>query len=98
MDREAHPSAGTLAGPAVRSLTTSGVRNLAAGSVELGPGLTLVWGPNGAGKSSVLEALCLALTGQSSRTARQREAIAFGSELARAEAIVESEGRDHEFL
>jgi DNA replication and repair protein RecF len=82
----------------VRSLTTSGVRNLAPARVDLGARLTLAWGPNGAGKSSLLEALCLALTGQSPRTPRQREAIAFGGDLARAEAEAELDGHGHEFL
>jgi DNA replication and repair protein RecF len=99
MDEEAGPPAPRVGAPrSVRSLTTSGVRNLVPATVELGSALTLVWGPNGAGKSSLLEALCLALSGRSPRTARQREAIAFGVRLARAEAVVEADGRRHDFL
>jgi DNA replication and repair protein RecF len=74
------------AAPAVRSLATAGLRNLTDATHPLAPRLTLVHGPNGAGKSSLLEGLCLALTARSPRTARQREAIAFGAPLARAEA------------
>jgi DNA replication and repair protein RecF len=73
------------AATAVRSLATAGLRNLADATHPLAPRLTLVHGPNGAGKSSLLEGLCLALTARSPRTARQREAIAFGAPLARAE-------------
>jgi len=74
--------------PAVRSLATAGLRNLADATHPLASRLTLVHGPNGAGKSSLLEGLCLALTARSPRTARQREAIAFGAPLARAEAEI----------
>ncbi len=61
-------------------------RNLADQEVELGGGLTILHGPNGAGKTHLLEALFFALTGRSCRTRREREAIAYGAELARVEA------------
>jgi len=63
-------------------------RNLADAAVELDPGLTILHGPNGAGKTNLLEAVFFALTGRSCRTRREREAIRFGSELARVEALV----------
>ncbi|MEO7197700.1 MAG: DNA replication and repair protein RecF, partial [Solirubrobacterales bacterium] len=64
-------------------------RNLADREVGLGAGLTVLHGPNGAGKTNLLEALFFALTGRSCRTRREREAIAFGAELARVEAALE---------
>jgi DNA replication and repair protein RecF len=79
-------------------LRVLGFRNLAATDLELGAGITLLWGPNGAGKTNVLEALCLALTGRSCRTRREREVIGFGEELARAETEVRDGGDSHRFL
>jgi DNA replication and repair protein RecF len=87
MEAGAKPT-GSPPAPVVEGLAPSGLRNLAAASFDLGSRLTLIHGPNGAGKSSLLEGVCLALTGRSPRTARQREAIAFGADLARAEATV----------
>lgn len=66
-------------------------RNLADQAVEFGPGLTVLHGPNGAGKTNLLEATFFALTGRSCRTRREREAIRFGSDLARVEARIEPE-------
>lgn len=66
-------------------------RNLADREVELGPGLTILHGPNGAGKTNLLEAVFFSLTGRSCRTRREREAIAFGADLARVEAFLEPE-------
>ncbi len=75
-------------------LQTLGFRNLAAGRLGLGEGVTLLWGPNGAGKTNVLEAICLALSGRSCRTRNERETIAFGEPLARIEAEVMDGGGD----
>ena len=66
-------------------------RNLADAPIGLAPGLTVVHGPNGAGKTNLLEATYFALTGRSCRTSREREAIAFGADLARVEARLEGE-------
>ena len=60
--------------------------------------MTLLHGPNGAGKTNVLEALYMALTGRSCRTRAERETIAFGEPLARAEAVIEHAGERREFL
>jgi DNA replication and repair protein RecF len=81
----------------VESVRVLGFRNLAACEVALAPGLNLLWGPNGAGKTNVLEATYMALAGRSCRTRDDREAIAFGESLARAEAVV-ADGRQREFL
>ena len=82
----------------VRALQTLGFRNLAAGRLRFGEGITLLWGPNGAGKTNVLEAVCLALTGRSTRTRNEREAIGFGEPLTRVEAEVADGADSHAFL
>jgi DNA replication and repair protein RecF len=82
----------------VTALQTLGFRNLAAGRLRFGEGITLLWGPNGAGKTNVLEAVCLALTGRSTRTRNEREAIAFGEPLTRVEAGVADGSDSHAFL
>ena len=81
----------------VAALETLGFRNLARGRLDLGEGITLLWGPNGAGKTNVLEAICLALTGRSSRTRNEREAIAFGQQLTRIAAEVTDGDQTHAF-
>jgi DNA replication and repair protein RecF len=82
----------------VESVGVLGFRNLVACEVELGPGLNLLWGPNGAGKTNLLEATYTALAGRSCRTRDDRETIAFGEPLARAEATVSAPGYRHRFL
>ncbi len=76
-------------------LSTRAFRNLADAEIGLGAGLTVIAGPNGAGKTNALEALYFALTGRSCRTRREREMIAFGAPLCRAEAsLVPEPGED----
>jgi DNA replication and repair protein RecF len=82
----------------VESVGVLGFRNLAACEVELGPGLNLLWGANGAGKTNLLEATYAALAGRSCRTRDDRETIAFGESLARAEATVSADGLRRRFL
>ena len=82
----------------VTAVRTLGFRNLAPAELRLGEGITLLWGPNGAGKSNALEALCLALSGRSCRTRNEREAIAFGEQLARIEVEVADGGETRGFL
>jgi DNA replication and repair protein RecF len=82
----------------VESLTTLGFRNLGAAELGLAAGVTLLHGPNGAGKTNLLEALYLALAGRSCRTRSEREMVAFGAPLARAEAVVEDDGERRRFL
>jgi DNA replication and repair protein RecF len=72
----------------VESIATLGFRNLDPATLKLEPGLTLLWGANGAGKTNLLEALCFALAGRSPRTRSDRDLIAFGAPLARAEAVI----------
>jgi DNA replication and repair protein RecF len=82
----------------VAALETLCFRNLTPGRLDLGEGITLLWGPNGAGKTNVLEAICLALSGRSSRTRNEREVIAFGQQLTRIEAEVTDDCETHAFL
>ncbi|HXF00706.1 MAG TPA: DNA replication and repair protein RecF [Solirubrobacterales bacterium] len=82
----------------VAALQTLGFRNLAPSRLELGAEITLLWGANGAGKTNLLEGICLALSGRSSRTRNEREAIAFGEPLTRIEAQVTDGEESHSFL
>ena len=82
----------------VESLSVRGFRNLATCDVELGPRINLLWGPNGAGKTNLLEATYAALAGRSCRTRDDRETIAFGESLARAEAVVADDGQRRRFM
>ena len=82
----------------VESLSTLGFRNLGDATLALDEGVTLLHGPNGAGKTNLLEALYMALAGRSCRTRAERETIAFGAPLARAEAVLEDLGERREFL
>jgi DNA replication and repair protein RecF len=72
-------------------LSTRSFRNLEDAEIGLGAGLTVIAGPNGAGKTNALEALYFALTGRSCRTRREREMIAFGESLCRAEVVLAPE-------
>ncbi len=82
----------------VAALQTLGFRNLMPGRLDLGEGITLLWGPNGSGKTNALEATCLALSGRSTRTRNEREAIAFDEPLARSEVEVTDGTETHAFL
>ncbi|MGH2963728.1 MAG: AAA family ATPase, partial [Solirubrobacterales bacterium] len=82
----------------VERLEARSFRNLDRAEVELGSGITLVHGPNGAGKTNLLEALCFGLVAASWRTRADRELIAFGAELGRAEVVVSDDGETHTFL
>jgi DNA replication and repair protein RecF len=82
----------------VARLRVLGFRNLREQEIELGPRVTLLWGPNGAGKTNLLEALFAGLAGSSCRTRRDREAIAFGTPLARVEVDVIADGEERTFL
>ena len=82
----------------VESVSVLDFRNLATCEVELGPGVNLLWGANGAGKTNLLEATYTALAGRSCRTRDDRETIAFGQSLSRAEATVEAGTQRRTFL
>jgi DNA replication and repair protein RecF len=74
----------------VTRLTLRDFRSYRAAELELGPRVTLVQGRNGAGKTNLVEALYLACTARSCRTANEREAIRFGARVARVEALAQS--------
>jgi len=60
------------------SLQITGVRCIAAASLEFTPGLNLVFGVNGSGKTSVLESVFLAGRGRSFRTRHTEQLIGRG--------------------
>jgi DNA replication and repair protein RecF len=82
----------------VASLDARDFRSLQRVEVEIGPGITTALGENGAGKTNLLEALYFGLSGRSFRTRDRRELIRFGSEVARAELVVEGGGSSHTLL
>ena len=82
----------------VHGLEARSFRNLGCAEVELGDGITLIHGPNGAGKTNLLEALCFGLTAASWRTRADRELIAFGAEVGRAEVAVSDGHETRRFL
>ena len=59
-------------------LVVRGVRNLADLELEAAPEQNLITGDNGQGKTSLLEAIYLAATSKSFRTARPREIVRHG--------------------
>jgi DNA replication and repair protein RecF len=71
-------------------------RSYASAELGLGRGMTVIHGRNGAGKTNLLEALHLACTGRSFRTASEREAIRFGTSVARVEIRAEAADGAHE--
>lgn len=83
----------------VTALEATPLRSLATARVELSAGIVCLVGPNGAGKTNLLEALYFALTGRSFRTSDRRDLIPFGSQFARAEAVVcDQDGIEHRLL
>lgn len=68
------------------------VRNLAAVDVELAPGLNVVHGDNGHGKTSLLEALYLAASSRSFRTAKLGEVVRHGATAASVRVRVVERG------
>lgn len=66
----------------LRSLKVSGVRNLAAFTLEPGERFNVFHGDNGQGKTNLLEAIYVAGTLRSFRASRLREVICLGQEQA----------------
>jgi DNA replication and repair protein RecF len=83
----------------VTAVEASPLRSLSDVRIELGDGIVSLIGPNGAGKTNLLEALYFALTGRSFRTSDRREMIPFGTNLARAGAVIrDSDGCERRLL
>ena len=70
-------------------------RSYAAADAPLGAGVTVIHGRNGAGKTNLLEAICLACTGQSFRSGGERELVRFGAEVARVDLDACAEDGPH---
>lgn len=74
----------------VRSRFTN-FRNL-RGTVELCPGINVLFGANGQGKTNILEAIHVASQGRSFRAGQLEDLVAFGKEYARIELEVDADG------
>ncbi len=80
----------------VSSLSVRDFRNHARAEIELDSGITVFEGPVGSGKTNLLEALYVACAGRSFRTSTDRELIRFDAPFAKATAVVEAGGLDHQ--
>jgi DNA replication and repair protein RecF len=76
----------------LRALHLTAVRNLAATTLAPAPRFNVISGDNGQGKTNLLEAIYLAGTLRSFRTASSQEIIAWGADEARVAARVERAG------
>lgn len=76
----------------VAHLQVRSFRNLAVVDLEPGERFNVVSGDNGQGKTNLLEALYVAATSKSFRTAKLGELVGFGSELASVRARLLDDG------
>ena len=74
----------------IERLATWSFRNLEPGPVEVSPGVNLFFGANGQGKSNVLEALAVAGTLRSFRSARLKPLVTTGGHAFRVATSVRS--------
>jgi DNA replication and repair protein RecF len=72
------------------------IRNHVATDLTLAPGATFLVGANAQGKSTLLEAVHVAATGRSFRTAREEEMIALGETWGRIRSVVRRADREEE--
>ena len=72
----------------LRALRLVNFRNYADATALLAPGLNIIAGENAQGKTNLLEAISFAVTGSTTRTARETEAVRWGADFARVEARV----------
>jgi DNA replication and repair protein RecF len=79
----------------VTRLAVRDFRSYERAEARFGPGLTVIHGANGAGKSNLIEALYLACTARSCRTANEREVVRFGTAVARVELDAVGEDGPH---
>jgi len=66
-------------------------RNL-QGSIDLSPGINVLFGANGQGKSNILEAIFVVCNGRSFRPGQIDDLVRFGAQAARVELDVEEGG------
>ena len=69
----------------LESVTITGFRNLADGTVAFGGGVNLILGANGQGKTNLLEAICTLGTARSFRSAAHRRLVRHGETSYRLE-------------
>jgi DNA replication and repair protein RecF len=72
-------------------LTIANVRCIEQATLEIPPGLTLIYGPNGSGKTSILEAAFMIGRGRSFRTRNNERLIRYGQDVLRVIGKVRSE-------
>jgi len=80
----------------VRSLSLDGFRSYARLGIEFGDGPHVVVGRNAAGKTNLVESLVMLSTGRSHRSSTDSEVVRWGSDFARATAVVVNAGRQEE--
>lgn len=80
----------------VRSLSLDGFRSYARLGIEFGDGPQVVVGRNAAGKTNLVESLVMLSTGRSHRSSTDSEVVRWGSDFARAAAVVVNAGRQEE--
>ena len=80
----------------VRSLSLAGFRSYARLDIEFGDGPQVVVGRNAAGKTNLVESLVMLSTGRSHRSSTDSEVVRWGSDFARATAVVVNAGRQEE--
>jgi DNA replication and repair protein RecF len=62
------------------------------------PGITVIYGDNAQGKTTIIEAIALALTGESPRTSQEREILKIGEKFAVSRAFVKLENSEEHQL
>jgi DNA replication and repair protein RecF len=72
------------------SLELQSFRNHSARAITFDQPCVLIAGPNASGKTSIIEAVQLLASGESFRAGKVEEMVAFGQELARIKAVVET--------
>jgi DNA replication and repair protein RecF len=80
----------------VRSLSLDGFRSYARLDIEFGDGPQVVVGRNAAGKTNLVESLVMLSTARSHRSSTDSEVVRWGSDFARAAAVVMNAGRREE--
>jgi DNA replication and repair protein RecF len=75
----------------IKKLSLENFRSHSSFDLTLGEDVTMVVGSNGSGKTSIVEAVCLASTGQSFRAGRADEMVRFEQDLGRVKVLLEDE-------